>query len=252
MRRISVAILLVIATAACGDGGGDEADRTAAESESAGASTEFCDGLVEVQSSEPEVPEGATEEQAMQAQQDFFEKELVPAVEQLGRVAPDSLKEDIASVVTLLNDEGPAAFGNPRFAELNTGLNASAIDECDFEKVSVAATEYEFAGLPDRVEAGPIGFIFENKGQEPHEMVLLKRNDGVADSVDDLLAMPQEELQTKLEPFGGYQAPPGGRDARVVELPAGKYVVACFVPVGGGEDGPPHTTKGMVAEFVVE
>ena len=31
----------------------------------------------------------------------------------------------------------------------------------------------------------------------------------------------------------------------------GSYVVSCFVPVGGAEDGAPHFMEGMTAEFEV-
>jgi hypothetical protein len=33
------------------------------------------------------------------------------------------------------------------------------------------------------------------------------------------------------------------------DLEPGQYVAVCFIPVGGGEDGPPHFTSGMLAEF---
>lgn len=31
----------------------------------------------------------------------------------------------------------------------------------------------------------------------------------------------------------------------------GSYIAVCFIPIGGGEEGPPHFTGGMVAEFDV-
>lgn len=34
-------------------------------------------------------------------------------------------------------------------------------------------------------------------------------------------------------------------------LPKGHYAVVCFLPVGGGEDGPPHLMEGMITDFTV-
>src|SRR5690606_4951888 len=35
------------------------------------------------------------------------------------------------------------------------------------------------------------------------------------------------------------------------DLDPGSYIAVCFIPIGGGEEGPPHFTGGMVAEFDV-
>ena len=47
-------------------------------------------------------------------------------------------------------------------------------------------------------------------------------------------------------------APPGEGGSTLAELSAGDYAMICFIPVGGGEDGPPHFTQGMIHEFTVE
>jgi len=38
----------------------------------------------------------------------------------------------------------------------------------------------------------------------------------------------------------------------VGNLPAGRYGLVCFVPVGGDGSNPPHYSKGMKAEFAVQ
>jgi hypothetical protein len=37
----------------------------------------------------------------------------------------------------------------------------------------------------------------------------------------------------------------------MLDLEPGRYAAVCFIPIGGGEDGPPHFTGGMVAELEV-
>ncbi len=54
-----------------------------------------------------------------------------------------------------------------------------------------------------------------------------------------------------MTPVGGTFAPPGEGEYAVVDLKKGRYGVACFVPVGGGDEGPPHASRGMHAEFEV-
>ena len=51
--------------------------------------------------------------------------------------------------------------------------------------------------------------------------------------------------------MGDAHAEPGKTDYAVVRLEPGRYAVSCFIPVGGGESGPPHASRGMFAEFTV-
>ena len=41
--------------------------------------------------------------------------------------------------------------------------------------------------------------------------------------------------------FGG----PDTTSYAAVDLEPGTYYLVCFIPVGGGEDGPPHFMEGM-------
>ena len=96
-----------------------------------------------------------------------------------------------------------------------------------------------------------MSFEFTNDGKEPHELVLFRVNDGVKESVEQIVALPEEEGRAKVTPMGGTFAEPGKGEYTVANLKPGRYGFACFVPVGGGDDGPPHVTKGMHAEFQV-
>jgi hypothetical protein len=118
------------------------------------------------------------------------------------------------------------------------------------QTIRVVATEYAFEGLPTTTAPGSYTFEFQNDGKEPHELVLFQV---LTDTpIDELLKMPEKEAQKQVKVLGGTGAKPGGSAKKPVEaeLEAGTYAAVCFVPVKG--NGPPHFTKGMVHEMVVE
>ena len=47
------------------------------------------------------------------------------------------------------------------------------------------------------------------------------------------------------------RAPARPRMQLMLDLEPGRYAAVCFIPIGGGEDGAPHFTGGMVAELEV-
>ena len=118
-----------------------------------------------------------------------------------------------------------------------------------------------FQGLPSSLPAGRTTFAFTNSGAEIHEMVVFRINDGVTETIDELLALPEEEALAKVQFAGSTFAAQGVTDIETLELTRGKYVALCFVPVGttevetdDGNDeplGPPHFTEGMQAAFTV-
>jgi hypothetical protein len=148
------------------------------------------------------------------------------------------------------------------------------------QTVTVKAIDYEFQGLPATVAPGT-KFTLENDAPSTlHEMVALKLPAGETRSVDEILALPQEE-QDKIipedqppafvllaQPNKGEVIPAVG-DGTVTE--PGRYLVICGIPIGvtpeqylaaansGGDGppdipgaGPPHFTKGMIGEFTVK
>ena len=140
-------------------------------------------------------------------------------------------------------------------------------DNCGFAELALTASEYAFGGLPDEVAAGPTVVTLENIGEEFHEIILVRVNDDVTESAEELLALPEEEVFTKIEMKGVAFAPIGATANTVVDLDAGRYIALCFLPQGAtaelmaqmdGPDsslpegaGPPHFTAGMVHEFTV-
>lgn len=135
------------------------------------------------------------------------------------------------------------------------------------ETLEVTGVEYEFQGLSDTAPAGT-ELSFTNGGKEAHELVLMRIKDGETRSADELLALPEKQAE-KVAKFQGVSIAGPGEDGKVVEgeltlAEPGRYVALCFIPVGTkelpkgkpeegkGPGGPPHFTKGMVAEITVE
>lgn len=144
------------------------------------------------------------------------------------------------------------------------------------EPVEVTLVDYGFQGLPDSVEAGTTFTVTNSSTAELHELVAFKIPESETRSVEELMALPEEEGQAALggPPVAVLIGPPGGGeqitavgDGTLAE--PGRYLVACFIPTGadpqeylaaaqqGGEGppevegGPPHFTKGMRAELTV-
>ena len=240
-RRAAVAVALgalALGATACGD------------DDDAGAPEEFCQAELDVEAAV------ATEDGDA----------VAPAFEALAAAAPDDVKDAVDTAIAeaqvfLAEDGEPTPEFDDAYGELMTYVK----DGCGFEDVSLVAEEYSFGGFESEYEDGPVVISLENAGNEFHELALMRINDGVTESAEELLALPQEEAEKKVANVAGAFAAPGKVGYTAVKLTPGRYVAACFVPGGltpellekieatGVEpDGEPHAMHGMVAEFEVK
>ena len=156
--------------------------------------------------------------------------------------------------------ESAEASGSPA-ASAGAGAGPSGAPGAD---ITVAGVDYAFAGIPDVVPAGT-ALGFRNDGSEVHEMAVFRINDDVELSLQELLALPEEEAMEAVQNVGHAIAMPGetAEDLVTVEE-AGNYGMICFIPVGTTEmpegppgesseepSGPPHFTVGMLKAFTV-
>ncbi len=118
--------------------------------------------------------------------------------------------------------------------------------------VTVDLVDFNFA-IPAEIEAGPQVWQISNKGQQWHEMAIVKLSEGA--TVADVVAM----LQSEEEPAGpppfeevAFWSPnsPGETGYATWDLPAGEYTVICFLPDLAG-DMTSHAAHGMVATLTV-
>lgn len=141
--------------------------------------------------------------------------------------------------------------------------------------VEVELVDFAFVGLPDTVERGTRLAVSNGAESELHELVAFALPDDEDRPVEELVAVPPEELVGTLgEPAAVLLAAPGGPQIPAVGdgtlSEPGRYAIVCLIPTGvdpqvyldaaaeGGEGppqvdggGPPHLVHGMHAELEV-
>lgn len=124
--------------------------------------------------------------------------------------------------------------------------NANALPE-----ITIDAADYSYATVETLAE-GWTRVILTNSGQEPHHVQFLRLNDGVTEvQFSEALMQGEGPALALVRQVGGVGAVhPGGKAQAVLNLPAGNYVILCFIPSPG--DGMPHLAKGMVKTLTVE
>lgn len=145
----------------------------------------------------------------------------------------------------------------------------------DAATIEVVAVDFGFEGLPDSVEAGTTLTLRNDAEHELHEIVAFRLDDDETRSVEEIVALPPEEMQAVLgEPTTVILAPPRSTqvatpigDGTLNE--PGRYAIICTIPTGADADeflekaatsdgppdvagGPPHLAHGMYAELLVE
>jgi hypothetical protein len=151
-----------------------------------------------------------------------------PALEALAAAAPDEISDAVESLAA----SAQAGPDDPAFVEAHGAIIEYAGANCGFAELGVTGSEYAFGGIPEEVPAGPTIVTFENIGEEVHEFVVFRINDDVTLSVEELLALPEEEAITMVTQVGGTFAFPGEAGQTVLDLTPGRHVALCFVPQG--------------------
>lgn len=129
-------------------------------------------------------------------------------------------------------------------------------ENCSVTTLDVSAKEFDYDGIPDTLSTGYTVVNFDNVGNEAHEMFVFRTNNGVTESFEEIIALPEDEVFSKITPVNATFAMPGGSDVGSWNLTEpGAYTVICFIPLGttatNEGDGPPHFTQGMVQQFTV-
>jgi hypothetical protein len=189
-----------------------------------------------------------------------------PLLDAIDEHAPGELKDPLGVMTgtarTAIKDGDFDAFESPDFAAAQSEVDPWMFEHCKFDETAeVTAADYKFTGVPAELDAGTAGILVTNKGKEAHEMAIMRKADGVTQSWDEIMALPQEEGESLVVQVGGAFAPRNGtKGLAVVDLVPGDYVVACFVPTGTSMaadgtmtegTGMPHFMGGMLQEFKV-
>ena len=288
-RRLTLLTMVaVLATACGGDTSGSAADgqgaATPAEGEQAtGAPAEvtaapaagidvaaFCDSAIEGEqlfNAGPELDEaGNPTAEGLEE----FRGQLDPIIATLETHAPDEVAADVEALAsalrTALEEGDQGAMQTPEVLQADAAVDAYVFEHCELGTTEeVVAVDYAFEDVPQTWSAGQVGVRLDNQGEELHEGIVLRISDDVDLSINELLALPEDEAMQMAEFRGAVFAAPGEQASAVMDLTPGRYALVCFIPVGttsldevagpetGDDDaGPPHFTRGMVSEFTVE
>jgi len=252
--RIALVGLLVFGLAACGDDDEDTAaSPSASPSEADAGGGDFCGSLKEFNGAifDTNLEDDATEEDILAAHD-----KLDPLWSAVEESAPDEQEEPIAELgatIDALGDGDAEPFNADETSNTYFTMLSEVVPDCVEETVEVSAVDYAFEA-PDTFPAGEAGIIFSNDTEkdEEHEFIIFKKAEGETRSAEEILNDPKTQEEGPGEFAGAVFAQPGSTAGSFLDLTPGDYIAVCFIPVGGGEDGPPHFTEGMVKEFTVE
>ena len=115
--------------------------------------------------------------------------------------------------------------------------------------VTINAYDY-FYEAPNPIAAGVVTLRLINRGQDFHNIWVVKIDEGYAFS-DFMRAMgPGRALPGWFTPLGGPESPEPGQESRLtVELAPGRYALACLLPAAS--HGTTHMAKGMFLPLTV-
>jgi hypothetical protein len=123
---------------------------------------------------------------------------------------------------------------------------------------TIFVQNFKYNGVPESLPSGIVTLLFQNKESFPitHEMipVALPTGKTAQDVISEAKANGADSEDEWLHIGGDFGAIDTGAGlVEVLDLPPGNYAFACWQTgtSSGGENGPPHAAKGMVAGFTV-
>jgi hypothetical protein len=116
-------------------------------------------------------------------------------------------------------------------------------------QVTIDAADFSYTA-PETLNAGWVRVKLMNVGKEPHHVQFMRLNDGVTlQQFQEALKQGEGPALALVQLAGGVGAvDPSSAATAVINLPAGNYVIACFVT---SADNVPHLAKGMIKPLTV-
>jgi hypothetical protein len=188
------------------------------------------------------------------AQLQRADAKLAPLLDQAEQSVPADIEPEVTPALATLRQGLKTAFDDPTLGEHGAQIDGWAFDHCKYQAVDATATEYKFSGIPKNLTAGRAIFKLTNDGAEVHELSVAHIK--TKTPLKKLLA--DEKRANKETTFLGSTGPVAETDTSYayVQLPKGRAVAVCFIPVGTTDinnigNGKPHAAMGMVREFTV-
>ncbi len=115
------------------------------------------------------------------------------------------------------------------------------------EEIAIEMADNQYSLSADEITVPDVVFSLTNEDDIDHEALVLKFGEGT--TTDDLLANPGPTLPSGVAYVGQATIPAGAEGMMVLaDLQLGTYTIVCLLP---DEDGLPHLTAGMSADFTV-
>lgn len=188
--------------------------------------------------------------------------------EELERVAPEEIAEEVSFVVDAFEEKGVDAFMESEVRDRFDVIepwekeNCPGADQDDDEEeasaqepdpdatqVQVTATDFAFSIQGD-VPAGKVAFVLRNEGDEPHHMSIVRFKDGTTlEEAQKAVAGGLSGIQPLMDEEVGQSSDAAAGETAVVnaDLKPGLYGMACFVET----EDEVHFKKGMRVAFEV-
>jgi hypothetical protein len=254
-RRTVVATGLLLTTGlaaglgACGSSDDGATAPTATSAHTTAASAEACTAFTELSALTFQMPEDPAETAT------FLRDQMVPTVSTVVAGLPHGASgagQTVLDAYTEASATGsPEAVMSPEVMAAQSQVGKALFDGCDANRLEITGVDYAFQGLPTELPAGPTSIAFTDGGNEEHEIMIVKVADGDPITLDDLLALPQDQAFARVRPVTLTWGAPGETGYTAVDLTPGTYFALCNIPIGGGTEGAPHHTAGMKQTFVV-
>lgn len=131
-----------------------------------------------------------------------------------------------------------------------TGKDTTDQPTAAYPEIKIDAADFSYAA-PETISEGWVRVTLTNSGKEPHHVQFLRLNDGVTlEQFESTLKQGEGPALAMTKQQGGVGAvAPGMSVEAIINLPAGQYVILCFIP--SPTDHVPHHAKGMIKGLTV-
>lgn len=167
--------------------------------------------------------------------------------------------DDGSGVRTIGDDSSGSASGSASASGSSASGSGSGVPGCEpvgtlaeaTTRVNVTLDEWSIVPVVGTAPAGKIGFVIENNGEEPHELVIVKGVTPTQLPTDESGSLVEDDLPAGAL-IGEVEAFPAGETCDgVFALDPGEYTFVCNITEK--EDGKveSHLAEGMVTTFTV-
>jgi len=171
--------------------------------------------------------------------------------------APDPIKADVGRLLAVARHGAStgdgSTFSSPEVAAADRDIDQYMLRECGYGHIDVTATDSAYQGLPATVRSGAVGITLANRGQDEHQVLVVRVLDGVAQPFAELLDLPPDQRVQMATPVGSVEAEPGETSTVFLRLSPGRYGAADFLAQGAGaaaaSSGMPYYSLGLQGEF---